>query len=321
MVRNTGLPAVHSGWEGVCGKDVSAPGHDHSHAHGATPAALWGALSANAAFLVTQVVAGLLIGSLALLADSAHQATDVVALGVAIAGAHISARAGSASFTYGMRRAEVLGALVNGVLLLSTTVWVTVAAVGRIGEEPDVAGGWLVVVAAVGIGVNAGSAVWLHRTGASDLNTRAAVLHLFADALGSASALVAGVVILVFGVDEADTIAALVVAAIVLVSGLRLLGATVRVLLEAAPPGLDPALVEKELREDARVEEVHHLHLWALDSTTTAMTAHVVLETEDLHEATEIGAELREMLAERFGIDHATLSLECHPCDEPTHSH
>jgi len=276
---------------------------------------LWIALVLNAVLLAGELVGGLGFSSLALLADAAHQASDVVALSVALVAQSLVLRPGSARHTYGLLRAEALGAQINVVVLIGAAIWVFVEAARRIDSPSAVDGTGLVALGAVALLVNLVCAALLVRVRAHDLNLRAAWLHMTADAGGSLGAVAAGIAVLAFGADRADPIASILIGVLVVVSGLALLRDTTNVLLEAAPRGLDLAAVEAALVAAPHVEAVHHLHVWELGSELPALSVHVVLDGEPtLHDAQARGSALKVMLAERFGIEHATLELECHDC-------
>ncbi|CAN5781762.1 cation diffusion facilitator family transporter [soil metagenome] len=271
---------------------------------------------ANAAWLIVEVGAGLVLNSLALLADAAHMLSDVAGLAIALGAQQLLRRPASQRHTYGLQRAEVLGALANGLLLLVAVSWIGYEAVHRLAAPEPVAGGGLAAVAAAGLAINVASAVVLLRARGKSLNMHGAFVHMALDALGSAAALAAGVVILVFGTAVADPVASLAVAGLVLFSTWGLLRDTVHVLLEGAPRDVDPLVVERALAGAPGVEDVHHLHIWNLASDVPALSAHVVIEGDVmLHDAQVIGDRLRALLEARFGIEHATLELECHACD------
>jgi cobalt-zinc-cadmium efflux system protein len=279
--------------------------------------ALWIALGANGGFLVVQVVAALAFGSLALLADGVHMVSDVVALAIALVAQRVATAAPSRRHTYGLVRAEVIGAQVNAVLLLGAAVWIAIEAVQRLGETPDIDGAGVAVVAALGLLVNAGSAWVVARAAGANLNLRGAFWHLTGDALGSLGALAAGLAVVVADATWVDAASSLFIAGLIAVSAVVLLRDVGRVLLEGAPAGLHVEDVERALADAPRVEAVHHVHVWSLGSETPALSAHVVLAGEpSLHEAQARDDELKEMLADRFGIGHATLELECHDCVE-----
>lgn len=281
---------------------------------------LWLALALNAALLAGEIAGGIAFGSLALLADAAHQASDVAALGVALVAQALVTRSGSARHTYGLRRSEALGAQVNAVLLLGVAIWVFVEAGQRLGRDETIEGAGVVALATVALCVNLGSAVLLARVRGRDLNLRGAFLHMSADAAGSAGALAAGVAVLAFDATRVDAIASILIGLLVVWSAWRLLRDTTNVLLEGAPRGLDLHALESALAAAPGVAAVHHLHVWEVGSDMPALSVHVVLHGEPtLHDAQAHGLRLKAMLAERFGIEHATLELECHDCDEPAH--
>jgi cobalt-zinc-cadmium efflux system protein len=302
---------------------VTPHAHDHhaDHRPDRTRRALLVAIVANGLLLGAQVAVGLATGSLAVLADSLHNASDVVALVVALAAAVLATRPARGRNTYGLARAEVLGALLNGAVLLALTGWVVVEAIGRFADPTPVDPAPLAVIGVIGLAVNGGSAWYLTRSGGDSLNVRAAFWHLLGDALGSLGVVVAAAAIAWSGSDWADPAVSLLISALVVVGVLRLLRDTVAVLLESAPPGIDPQAVSETLAAVDGVRSVHHLHVWAIDSTTNALTAHLELEPDtDLHAAQEIADVCRRLAATRFGIDHATFEPECHECDTPEHA-
>jgi cobalt-zinc-cadmium efflux system protein len=301
-------------------------GHDHSPAGARTTQrrALFIVLGVNAVFMVVELVGGIAFHSLALLADAAHMLSDVAGLAIALVAQRLMIRPATARHSFGLQRAEVLGAQANALVLLAVSGWIVVEAIRRIGDPADVAGRGLVLVAALGLAVNVASAMVLARarSHAPNLNVRGAFLHMVADAAGSAGAIVAGVAVLAWGADWFDPLVSIVIAALVIWSAWGLLRDATHVLLEGTPPGTSPLDVERALSADADVDAVHHLHLWNLASDTPALSAHVVLRGDvSLHDAQARGDELKHMLAERFGIMHATLELECHACDPEPDEH
>lgn len=305
----------------------------HAHDHGAELVAsladasteerarqtkvLWFALGINGVLLVAEVIGGLVFGSLALLADAAHMLTDVAGLGIALVAQALMARPQTARHTYGLLRAEALGAQANAILLIASTGWIVVEAARRIGGEAHIDGGPVLVIATLGLAVNVVSAVALARVRGSSLNVEGAYAHMLADALGSVGAIVAALAVLLFDVTWVDTVASVVIALLVLRSGWRLLARTTRVLMEGAPAGMEASSVEAAIREVDGVDDVHHLHVWSLSSDTVALSAHLVMSGEiGLHEAQERGTDVRAVLSDRFGIQHATLELECHACED-----
>lgn len=241
----------------------------------------------------------------------------MLALGLALAALALAQRPPTDRHTFGFERAEVLAAQANGLLLLVGAVGVVVEAIRRLGNPEAIKGGAVLVVGIAGLLVNVGSAAVLARSAHGSLNLRAAFWHLATDAFGSLAVIVAAIGALVFGTERLDAIASLFIAVLIVVAAWRLLRETTRVLLDAAPLDIDAATVGAALGAADGVEAVHHLHVWTLGSERPALSAHVVLTGPlSLHDAQERASELKAMLAERFGIQHTTLEVECHACVE-----
>lgn len=273
-------------------------------------------LAANAALLAVELAGGLAFRSLALLADAAHLVTDVAGLAVALLAQRLITRPATARHSYGLQRAEVLGAQVNGLILLGASAWIFWEAAHRLDEPPEVVGGGLLAVAVLGLAVNLACAVLLHRTSGRSLNMRGAFTHMAADAAGSAGAALAGLAVITAGATWVDPAVSFLIAALVIWSAWRLLRDATHVLLEGSPKGTDPVAVEAALAGEPGVEGVHHLHVWNLASEVPSLSAHVVLAgAPNLHDAQGRADQLKTMLERRFGIAHATLELECHDCD------
>jgi cobalt-zinc-cadmium efflux system protein len=283
---------------------------------------LWLVLWANAAFAAVEFAGGLIFDSLALLADSAHMLSDVIALAVALAAQSLIDRPASARHTYGLQRAEVLGALANGVILIVAVAWIVVEAIQRIGTPSTVSGAGVFALGLIGLAVNAFSAALLAQRMGRSLNMRGAYLHMLFDALGSAGAVAAGVAVIAWDANAVDPAVSLGIAALIVWSTWSLLRETVHVLLEGAPRDIDVAKVEAAIASHTGVESVHHVHVWNLASDVPALSAHVVIEDDvPLHEAQVTGDSVKSMLAVRFGIEHATLEFECHGCEPAYETH
>ncbi len=287
------------------GADIARPGQRR---------ALGWALGVNTALLVVEVIGGIVFGSLALLADAAHLVSDVTGLGIAVGAVILTARPVSARHSFGFARAEVMAAQVSALLLLAAGAWILVEAVTRLGDPVPVQGAGLAAVATVGLVVNAGSAVVIHRAQGESLNMRASFVHLATDAVGSLGALVAGVAIWAWGWVSADTIVSMATAALVLWTGRGLLRQSTHVLMEGVPRSLDPEAVLAAMGTADGVVGVHHLHLWNLASDVPAASAHVVLAGQPtLHQAQQVATAVKAALAERFALTNVTLELEASP--------
>jgi cobalt-zinc-cadmium efflux system protein len=268
-------------------------------------------LGVNAVLLVVEFVGGIIFGSLALLADAAHLVSDVAGLGIALGAVLLTARPASARHSFGFARAEVLAAQVSALLLLAAGAWILFEGVSRLGEPVAVQGVGLAAVATLGLIINAGSAVVVHRATGQSLNMRASFVHLATDAAGSFGALVAGLAIWAWGWDSADTVVSMMTAVLVLWTGWGLLRESTHVLMEGTPRGINPEEVETAIREVSGVVDVHHLHLWNLASDVPAASAHIaVAGYPTLVEARRTAALVRSVLGERFALDHVTLEFE-----------
>lgn len=274
------------------------------------------AAGANGVLLVVQVVGAIAFGSLALLADSVHQASDVVSLFLAVGIATLVARPASTRYTFGLGRADALGGLAHAALLGGGAVLVVFEAVRRLDGDHHVDGLGVVILAAVGLLINGFSARWLHAGHGHSLNVEGAVLHLVADALGSLVVLIAGAIVVFTDADWVDPVASLIVTALIVWSAWRLARSSLHVLLDGVPAGVDLDELRALLVADPMVSDVHHLHVRSLDGDTLSLTGHVQVDTDQLHDAQRVTHRLTEALAEE-GIVHVTLQAECHPCEEP----
>ena len=289
-----------------------AHGHDHGPAEGDSRR-LSIALGLILALMAGEVTAGLLADSLALLSDAAHMLTDAGALVLALLAARLARRPAGGKFTFGFRRAEILSAQINGATLVGLGVLIVIEGVRRLVEPPDVDGLPVLLVALAGVAVNLAATRVLSGSDRRSMNVEGAFQHVLTDLFAFIATAIAGAVVLAGGFDRADGIAALVVAALMLRSGFGLLRDSGRVLLEAAPKGLDPQEVGRALASQPHVVEVHDLHLWEVSSGFPTLSAHVLVRRECDCQAHR--RELAELLRDRFGIEHSTLQVE-HVGDE-----
>jgi len=281
--------------------------HGHSHAHGGGQPSLLLPLLLIAGFAVVEAVGGWWTGSLALLSDAGHMVSDAFALALAWLGSWIARKPATRKHNFGLVRAEVIVALVNALLMLAVIGGIAYEAVQRIADPRPVQGGEVMLIAFIGMLVNIVVALMLHK-GHSSLNSRAALLHVLGDLLGSVAAILAGAVIYFTGWMPIDPILSIFISVLILVSTLRLLGEVLHVLMEGVPLHLDIQAVEHAMSASDKVQGVHHLHIWSLSSEKTALSAHIVLENIlDWHEVLN---NLRHMLHERFNIEHVTLQPE-----------
>jgi cobalt-zinc-cadmium efflux system protein len=289
-------------------------GHGHSHAlTGDSVTARMGlAVVLNILFVVIESCFGYLSNSVALIADAGHNLGDVLGLVCACTAIFLARRPPGGKFTYGLGRSSVLAALANAVLLLVACGAIAWEAVGRIAAPPAVTGTTVIGVAAVGIVLNGVSASLLHAGSHDDLNRRSAFIHMLGDAAVSAGVLLSGVLIVFTGWTWLDPIVSLVIVAVILMSTWGLLRDSVHLSLDGVPSGVNSNAVLTYLADQRGVTDVHDLHIWALSTTSVALTAHLVVP--DRADDTLLGS-LTPMLKQRFRIDHATLQIERDRCE------
>jgi cobalt-zinc-cadmium efflux system protein len=292
-----------------------APQHDHGHAghsHGVSADAdrskLTIALALIVGFMAVEVVVGILANSLALLSDAAHMLTDAGALVLALVAIRLAARPARGAMTFGWKRAGILSAQFNGATLLVLGLLIVYEGIRRLIDPPAVEGGVVFAVAILGIVVNLAATWTLSRANRGSLNVEGAFQHILTDLAAFVFTAIAGLVILTTGFDQADGIASLIVAAIMLNSSYGLLRESGRVFLEAAPRGLDPEQIGGAMAAVPGVEEVHDLHVWEVTSGFPALSAHVLVGPEDDCHAIRLAVE--HDIHERFEIEHTTLQVE-----------
>jgi cobalt-zinc-cadmium efflux system protein len=274
---------------------------------------LMAALALILAFMVVEIVAGVVGSSLALLSDAGHMLTDAAALAMSLAAARLAARPAFGAMTYGLGRAEILSAQANGLTLLVLAGLITYAAIVHLVSPPKVNAGLVLVVALAGIPVNLLAVRILAggQDGERSLNLEGSYRHILTDLYGFIATAIAAAVILATGFDRADAIASLFIAALMLHSAYGLLKSSGRVFMEAAPAGIDPDQIGHALAAQPGVVEVHDLHVWEVTSGFAALSAHVTVRAgDDCH---EVRRSLQQLLEERFHIHHTTLQVDHEP--------
>jgi cobalt-zinc-cadmium efflux system protein len=294
-------------------------GHTHGQAHGGGEDArrLGLALALICAFMVGEVVAGILAHSLALLSDAAHMLTDAASIALVLITGRLAARPPAGGYTYGLKRAEIMSAQANGITLVLLAAWLGYTAIRHLVAPPAVTGGTMLGVALAGVAVNVAATLMIARAGGSaadrhgtprSLNLSGAFKHIITDLYAFAATAVAGIVILATGFARADAIATLVVVVLMVHAGAGLIRESGRIFLEAAPAGLDPAAVGAAMASRPHVTEVHDLHIWEITSGMPAASAHVLVAPgEDCH---AVRADLEAYLSREYGITHATLQVD-----------
>jgi cobalt-zinc-cadmium efflux system protein len=300
MIAAQGYPAHEDHPEGASADGRSGPGADERY--------VLVSLGLISAFMVFEVVLAFLGHSLALLADAGHMSTDAGALVATFAALRLARRPASGSWTFGLQRAEVLSAQANGVTLLVVSALIAFEAIRRLMHPSNVTGSVVIVVAAVGLVVNVAATWSLGRANRTSMNIMGAFQHVVTDLFAFAATLVAGIVIVTTGYRRADSIASLLVVALMVRAAWGLLRETGRVLLEAAPVGLDPEVIARDIVSNDSVESVHDVHIWLITSGFPALSAHVLVKKPaDCH---AVRRDLETMLADKYHLEHTTLQVD-----------
>lgn len=295
-------------------------GHHHHHHHGSGEASerkLFWALLLTGGFMIAEVIGGLVAGSLALLADAAHMLTDSAALAMAFVAVRAARRPATPSMSYGHHRWQVLAAFVNGLGLLLLSIWILVEAALRLITPGDVEGGTVMLIAAIGLGVNL-LAFWILSRGEQNLNVRGALAHVLGDLLGSVAALLAGALIWFYGWMIADPLLSALVAFLMVRTGWTIARHSAHVLLEGAPAGLDEKAVAAAICGAVPgVTSVHHVHAWSLTDEKPIVTLHATLTANAGRDVTLRA--IHELLQQRFGVHHSTVQIEDEVCGADRH--
>jgi cobalt-zinc-cadmium efflux system protein len=302
------------------GADPGCAGHDRGlgsprqlHPRGIAPLAL--AVALTLGYALVEVIAGLWSGSLALLADAGHMATDSAALLFALAASIIARRPASDRHSYGLARVEVIAAFVNALAMVAVVAWIFYEAIDRLTSPVPVKGLGVFIVAGIGLLVNIAVA-WSLSRDRENVNTRAALVHVMGDLLGSVAAIVAGLIIYFGGPLMADPLLSMFVAALILRSTIGVLRETTLVLLDSVPQGVDFSAVGQALAGLPGIVSVHDLHVWTMFPGRAALSAHVLVE--DIDDWPSVLLRARRLLERDFRIDHVTLQPEWLRRDLPT---
>jgi len=291
--------------------------HHHGHAHAAPrggaerPAgkSLLATIGLTVAIMILEVVGGFWANSLSLLSDAGHMLTDALALGMALFAVTVACRPATARKTYGYYRVEILSALTNGVVLVVIALAIFYEAWRRFAEPQPVQGTVLLVVSAIGLTANL-AGMWLLSRASHNLNVRAARMHVMSDALSSGGVLVAGVVILMTSWYRIDSLLSFVIAVVILVGAYHILKETVDILLESTPVHLELVEVTRAIEAIDGIRGVHDLHIWSITSGMTALSGHVILDSATLANSDHLLNCIKEMLKQRFCIEHTTIQVE-----------
>jgi cobalt-zinc-cadmium efflux system protein len=283
---------------------------DHGHKDGQQRGwRLLVALGLNVSIAVAQIVGGLISGSLSVMADAAHNASDAATLGISYFAWRLSRRKADERRTFGYRRAETIGALINFTTLFVIALYLLYEAASRL-FNPQEVGGWVMIIVGGIAAVEDALSVWVLSKNRGSLNMKSAFLHMIADTMATIGVIIGGVLILLFNITWVDPLITAAIAVYIFVHGYREMGKTISVLMESAPEGFDIAGMVRRMEDFGGVESVHHVHVWRPDEERIAVEAHVAVEVKDMEEADAIRRGMKDRLREEFEIEHAMLEFE-----------
>lgn len=269
------------------------------------------ALGITIVFFVVEAIAGILTNSLALLSDSGHMLTDVLALGMSLLAMWVAQRPATEDHTFGYHRVEILAALVNGLTLVGISIFIFIEAYHRFQNPPEVAGLPMMIVAIAGLLINILSGLILHGSKDQSLNVRGAYLHVLGDALGSVGAIIAGFIMWTTDWMYADPIFSIIIGLIIIYSSSHLLRETIHILMQGTPANIVPVDVRAAIEKIEYVSGLHDLHIWTLTNGIDALSVHVSLsKNAPTDEYDEIIRKIRKMSHKKFGIEHTTIQIE-----------
>ncbi|MFS0783020.1 cation diffusion facilitator family transporter [Bacillus sp. 1P06AnD] len=284
-------------------------GGGHHHHHSANKKALFMSFILITLFMIVEVIGGFLTNSLALLSDAGHMLSDSAALGLSLVAVILGARKATLGNTYGYKRFEIIAAALNGLLLIVVSAYIFYEAIRRFQHPPEIQSTGMLVVSVLGLLVNILAAFLLMRGNKEEnLNVRSAYLHVLGDTLGSVGAIAAALLIYFFDWTYADPIASLIVAVLIIVSGVRVTKESFHILMEGTPANIDLEDVKKKLLLLPDVEDVHDLHIWSLTSEKPMLSCHISIKAPAFHD--EVLFEAKRLLSEHFHIEHTTLQVE-----------
>ena len=286
--------------------------HDHSHGHGHhhtdNMRALFYSFIIISSFMIVEAIGGYLTNSLALLSDAGHMLSDAFALGLSLLAFKIGERQATNNKTFGYRRFEIIAAFINGITLILISLFIFYEAFTRFQDPPEVSG-TMMIIAIIGLLVNLLVAFLLMKGGSTEnLNIRSALVHVLGDLLGSVGAIVAGVLIILFNWNIADPIASVIVAILIIFSGIRITKDSIHILMEGKPDNISISKIKDTLNDLSGVEDVHHIHVWSITSEFPAMSCHIVVD--DTVDRDEVLLVATEKLKNSFNISHSTIQIE-----------
>ncbi len=269
----------------------------------------------NLAITVAEILGGLFSGSLSLLSDALHNFSDTASLGVSLVAIKISARSPDSKMTFGYRRAQIIGALINLVTLVLVAIYLIKEAIDRYLNPLPIQGQIMLIVAVVGLLANLATAALLYRQSRNNLNIRSAFVHILGDAFSSVGVIVAGILIIRYQLYLADTVLTLLISAYILIHSAQLLRQTVNILMQSVPEGIEIEQIIASIRSVEDVQDIHHVHVWQLDESQSNLEAHIVIDQGRMDDMACIKQAIKQRLASSFNITHSTLEFEFEDCE------
>jgi len=272
------------------------------------------AISITGLITIVELIGGILSNSLALLGDAAHMFTDTLALGLSLFVLNLAKRPASQTKTYGYLRAEILAALTNGTILVLISAYIFYEAYRRFLEPPEIEGGLMLIVAAIGLLANLVGLSILRSAGRHNLNVKGAFLHMWGDAASSVGVIAAAIIILLTGWNLADPIISILIGVLILRGAVGLVLESSNILLEAVPKHLNVSQITSEVKKIKGVRDIHDVHLWTVTSSIYALSCHLLIEDQMISNSAQVVEKVNQTLSQKFGIGHSTLQLECEEC-------
>ncbi len=282
----------------------------HGHSHPTSPKRLFWAVVINVLLTIFQIIGGIFSGSLSLLADALHNLSDAGALAIAAIAAKIARIPPNKNMTYGYRRAEILGALINSTTLIIIGIYLVYEAISRYSDQSPIDGWIVIVVASIALAIDIITAFLMREGAKENINFKAAFIHNISDALASVVVIISGVLILNYQIYVIDLIATILISVYVLYQAFFLIKKCILILMQSVPPGINISELKVELGSIPQILGVHHLHIWQLDDARLLLEGHLKIDSSSLKDIETIKKKVRELLKKKYSIEHSTLEIE-----------
>lgn len=297
--------------------------HNHSHSHDhsdKTIPKLWFTLILNLGITIAQLIGGIISNSMALISDAVHNLSDTGSLGISLVARTYAKKDASKGMTFGYRRADIIGAFINLIILVAVSLFLIKEGIERFINPEEIDGTIMFWVALVGLAGNVLSVLILHADSKESLNIKSATIHLFWDAMASLAVIIGGVLISLYEVFIVDPILTIAIALYIMYTSYSLLKETTAILMEATPGDIDIRAIKKELEELPAVQDVHHIHVWKIDENEKLMECHAHIPGKESRNIESIKTDMKQILSDSFGISHSVIEFELKPCNGHAHN-